>query len=114
MRSYCRRASLVDSLANYASDICHPEVRLRLRILQFSRSRLVRYFLRRLAFSFLLFLGVSVVSFAFAAMAPGDYFNTLAIETKISPHSIFLLRSRYGLDQPAVLRYLRWLASVLR
>jgi peptide/nickel transport system permease protein len=44
-------------------------------------------------------------------MAPGSFFDEMRLNPQISPETISALRSRYGLDQPLVVRYGRWVRS---
>jgi peptide/nickel transport system permease protein len=46
-------------------------------------------------------------------MAPGNFFDEMRLNPQISPETISSLRSRYGLDQPLIVRYGRWLRSAL-
>jgi peptide/nickel transport system permease protein len=72
------------------------------------------YLLRRLLISVPVLLGISVVLFAILALAPGDPFGELALNPNIPPEIRLNLRQQFGLDDPLVLRYLRWLAAMLR
>ena len=72
------------------------------------------FLVRRLARAVLLLLGVSVLCFLFTEMAPGSFFDEMRLNPQISPETIANLRSHYGLDQPLVVRYERWLKSALR
>jgi len=57
---------------------------------------------------------VSVVTFAFAALAPGDplsYFIRPGTDTR--PADLEALRVQMGLDQPIHVRYLAWLGQIL-
>jgi peptide/nickel transport system permease protein len=74
----------------------------------------MRYLLRRLGHALLLVLGVSVLSFLFVELAPGDFFDEMRMDPRISPESVDALRARYGVDRPLVERYGLWLASTLR
>jgi len=74
----------------------------------------MRYLSRRLAHGFLVLAGVSVLSFVFVALAPGEFLNEMRLDPRISPEMVAALRDRYGLDQPLPLKYLHWLQSVLR
>jgi len=60
-----------------------------------------------------LLVGVSILCFLFTEMAPGNFFDEMRLNPQISPETISSLRSRYGLDQPLVVRYGRWLRSAL-
>jgi peptide/nickel transport system permease protein len=68
---------------------------------------------RRLVRAFLLLIGVSVLCFLFTEMAPGSFFDEMRLNPQISPETISALRSRYGLDQPLLVRYERWMKSAL-
>jgi peptide/nickel transport system permease protein len=72
------------------------------------------YLLRRLLISVPVLLGISVVLFSILALAPGDPFGELALNPNIPPEVRLNLRQQFGLDDPLVLRYLRWLAAMLR
>lgn len=70
------------------------------------------YPLRRVARAVLLLFGVSVLCFLFTEMAPGSFFDEMRLNPQISPETISSLRTRYGLDQPLLVRYGRWMAAV--
>lgn len=69
------------------------------------------YLGRRLIRAVFLLVGVSVLCFLFTEMAPGSFFDEMRINPQISPETIASLRSRYGLDQPLIVRYERWLKA---
>jgi len=71
------------------------------------------YLGRRLIRAAFLLVGVSILCFLFTEMAPGSFFDEMRLNPQISPETISSLRSRYGLDQPLVVRYGRWLRSAL-
>ena len=62
----------------------------------------------------LLLFGVSVLCFLFTEMAPGSFFDEMRLNPQISPETILALHTRYGLDQPVLVRYGHWLAAVVR
>jgi peptide/nickel transport system permease protein len=72
----------------------------------------MRYLLRRFAHAIFLLLGVSLLSFAFATLAPGNYFDEMRLNPQISPDTVTALRAHYGVDRPMIVRYARWLDSV--
>ena len=73
----------------------------------------MRFILRRLAHAAFLIFGASILTFLFASLAPGDYFDEMRLNTQIAPETISALRARYQLDRPLPLRYLRWIDSVI-
>ena len=73
----------------------------------------MNYLGRRLIRAAFLLVGVSILCFLFTEMAPGNFFDEMRLDPQISPETISSLRARYGLDQPLVVRYGRWLRSAL-
>jgi len=74
----------------------------------------MRYVFRRLAHALFVLAGVSVLSFVFTALAPGDFLNEMKLDPRISPETVAALRDRYGLDRPLPWKYWQWARSVLR
>jgi peptide/nickel transport system permease protein len=74
----------------------------------------MRYAGGRLLHAVLLLFAVSLISFAMANLAPGDYFSALQAESRYSAETIEGLRARAGLDRPFAVRYADWAASMLR
>src|SRR5438270_7705154 len=72
-----------------------------------------RYLLRRLLIAIPSLLGISVVLFAVLALAPGDPFGELASNPNVPPEVGAALRAKFGLDDPIMLRYLRWLSAMI-
>jgi peptide/nickel transport system permease protein len=74
----------------------------------------MRYFAVRVLQAMLLLLGVSLLSFTFMELAPGDYFQEMRLNPQISPNTVSRLRAQYGMDKSLPVRYGRWLAAVTR
>lgn len=72
------------------------------------------YLLRRLGHAVFLLLGVSVLTFLFTTLAPGNYLDEMRLNPLIAPQTVAALRAQYDLDRPIPLRYARWLTSVAR
>ncbi|HUH83020.1 MAG TPA: ABC transporter permease [Stellaceae bacterium] len=72
-----------------------------------------RYLLRRLLIAVPSVIGISVVLFVVLALAPGDPFGELATNPNVPPAVRAALRVKFGLDDPILLRYLRWLWAML-
>ena len=73
----------------------------------------MNYLGRRLVRAVLLLIGVSALCFLFTEMAPGSFFDEMRLNPQISPEAISALRSHYGLDQPLLVRYGRWMKSAI-
>ena len=73
-----------------------------------------RYLLRRLLIAIPSLLGISIVLFTVLALAPGDPFGELATNPNVPAEVGAALRTKFGLDDPIALRYLRWLTAMLQ
>ena len=71
------------------------------------------YLLRRLLFALPSLLGISLILFVLLALAPGDPFGELATNPNIPPEVREALRIKFGIDDPILIRYLRWLVAML-
>jgi peptide/nickel transport system permease protein len=72
----------------------------------------MRYLLRRVGHAVFLLFGVSLITFIFSALAPGNYLDEMRLNPQISPATLAELRVRYDLDRPLPMRYARWIDSV--
>ncbi len=71
------------------------------------------YILRRLIHAVPTIIGVTFISFLIIKLAPGDYLDQLKMNPQISPETIERLRKLYGLDEPLLIQYLKWLKSAV-
>jgi peptide/nickel transport system permease protein len=69
---------------------------------------------RRAAHGLALLAGVSVLSFFFLELAPGDFVGEMRLDPRMSEETVRALRARHGLDRPLPERYVRWVGSLLR
>ncbi len=76
-------------------------------------SEMFLYVMKRLLQASLTLLLASALSFAIIQLAPGDYLDNLRQNPKISPETIEDYRRRFGLDQPGIVQYWRWLVQVV-
>jgi peptide/nickel transport system permease protein len=73
-----------------------------------------RYLAKRLLIAIPSLLGISVILFTVLALAPGDPFGELATNPAVPPEVRAMLRVKFGLDDPVVVRYFRWIAAMLQ
>jgi peptide/nickel transport system permease protein len=73
------------------------------------------YILRRLLINVPILLGTTVLIFTFLLLAPGDPVSAY-IKPELGDNPVMreTLRKELGLDQPAPVRYVRWLSLVLQ
>jgi ABC-type dipeptide/oligopeptide/nickel transport system permease component len=74
---------------------------------------MARFIIVRLVQGFLTLLGVTFISFLIIKLSPTDPFAQLKLNPQVSPQTIELLKKQYGLDQPLLVQYLKWLKSAL-
>jgi len=74
----------------------------------------LRYISRRIVHSILLLAGISFFSFALSQLAPGDFFDEMRLNPRISAATVEGLRVQYGLDRSLAVRYAHWVRSALR
>ncbi|HUK31676.1 MAG TPA: ABC transporter permease [Candidatus Acidoferrum sp.] len=72
------------------------------------------YMSRRFFHLLLLLLGVSLISFVFISLAPGNYLDEMRLNPQISPETVAALKSQLGLDRSVPVRYWEWLKSLTR
>jgi peptide/nickel transport system permease protein len=74
-----------------------------------------RYLAWRLVGAVPTLLGVTVLTFLFIRLIPGDAIAArLGTSTALSPEQLASLRAYFGLDQPLYQQYWTWLTSLLR
>jgi peptide/nickel transport system permease protein len=72
----------------------------------------LRLIVNRLGVALLTLLAVSVVVFTITSLLPGDAAQAL-LGQESTPELLAALRQKFGLDQPAHVRYLHWLGGLL-
>ena len=71
------------------------------------------YVFKRLLQALLTLFLASMLCFAIIELAPGNYLDTLSQNPKISPETLKQLEQQFGLDQPAIVQYGRWLQQIV-
>jgi peptide/nickel transport system permease protein len=72
----------------------------------------MQFLLRRFVHGLMLLVGVSMLSFLFLQLAPGDFLDEARLDPQVSLATLSALRTEYGLNRSLPVRYLRWLNSV--
>jgi peptide/nickel transport system permease protein len=72
----------------------------------------MRYLLRRTFHAVFLLFGVSLLTFLFSSLTPGNYFDEMRLNPQIAPETVAALRAQYQLDRPLPVRYVHWLNAV--
>ncbi|HEU5410235.1 MAG TPA: ABC transporter permease [Candidatus Acidoferrales bacterium] len=74
----------------------------------------MRYLARRLVHAILLLIAISMLSFMLLQWTPGDFFDTMRLDPRISAQTVEGLRSQFGVNQSFGARYLSWTRSLMR
>ena len=76
---------------------------------------MIKYLLRRILISIPVLVMITIIIFTLVEVAPGDvvdYFRPP--DMVMTDEAAQALRERFGLDQPAPVRYIQWLGNVLQ
>ena len=82
-------------------------------IVKLIKSETTLYIVKRLSQAALTLLLASALCFAIVELAPGNYLDTLKENPQITPERIAELTKQFGLDQPAIVQYWRWLIRII-
>lgn len=74
---------------------------------------MIFYIVKRLLQMVPILIGITFLSFIIIQMAPGDYLDQLRMNPQISESTIEKLKHTYGLDQPVIFQYFKWLFNAL-
>ena len=80
---------------------------------------MLSYIIQRLGYTLVLLLLISVTSFIIIQLPPGDYLSSYIRQLEASGQpvdqsEIAALKRQYGLDQPVVVQYFKWVGGMLR
>ena len=74
---------------------------------------MARFLIRRLIHMIPLLVGITFISFLVMSLVPGNFLSNLQMNPSISPEVIRQMEAQFGLDQPLLLRYAKWLWAVM-
>lgn len=77
------------------------------------KNETILYIIKRLLQAILTLFLASALCFTIIQLAPGDYLDTLKNNPQISPEYLAQLQQQFGLDQPPLVQYWRWLVRVV-
>ena len=70
------------------------------------------FIFRRMLYAIPTLLGISIITFAIARLAPGDPIRLFTFGSRATNEDIEALRHVYGLDKPVPLQYIDWLGNI--
>ena len=91
-----------------------PEwIQFRAKLIGAPRKPMARFLIKRLLNMIPLIIGITFLSFLVMSLAPGNFLTSLKLNPAISPQVIRQMEAQFGLDQPLLTRYAKWLWQVL-
>ena len=60
------------------------------------------------------FLGATLLAFLISQLVPGDFLTQRALEPNVRQETIERMRAQFGLDQPILVQYVRWMSSLVQ
>ncbi len=60
------------------------------------------------------FLGATLLAFLISQLVPGDFVTQRALEPNVRQETIDRMRAQFGLDQPVLVQYVRWMTSLVQ
>ncbi len=74
----------------------------------------MKFLARRLLYSLAILLAISFLSFLMLQWAPGDYFEAMRMNPRVSAQTVEVLRAQYGANRTFAARYVTWMGSLAR
>lgn len=74
----------------------------------------MRFVTRRFLHAVLVLIAISIFTFMLIQFAPGDFFDAMRVNPRVSAQTIEGLRSEYGIGKPLLVRYAHWVVSALQ
>ncbi|HQB05191.1 MAG TPA: ABC transporter permease [Sphaerochaeta sp.] len=75
---------------------------------------MVKYIIKRIRVSILVFIGITFLIFMLSNLAPGGPLDLLTSEANLSDEALEELKHSLGLDRPAIVRYFEWLTDFFK
>ncbi|MGH7907234.1 MAG: ABC transporter permease [Candidatus Binataceae bacterium] len=72
-----------------------------------------RFLVKRIINMVPLLVGITFLSFLVMSLVPGNFLSNLALNPSISPKVIHQMEEQFGLNQPLLVRYGKWLWAVI-
>lgn len=75
---------------------------------------MAKYILKRVLIAIPIFIGITAIVYVLSCLAPGNVVDVLASQNNMTKEAYDAAIVKYGLDQPIIIRYLRWLGNLLQ
>jgi peptide/nickel transport system permease protein len=75
---------------------------------------MLKFIIRRILISIPLLFGISLLTFALIQLTPGNFFDTLKLDPRISSETIAHYEKLYRLDRPLLEQYFSWIKNIFK
>ncbi|MDO4564287.1 MAG: ABC transporter permease [Clostridia bacterium] len=75
---------------------------------------MLKYIIKRVLISILVFVGITFLVFVMAHFAPGGPLDLLTADANLSPEAYEALEKALGLDRPIIVQYANWLSDFIQ
>lgn len=72
-----------------------------------------KYIVRRLLQMIPIIIGISIIIYLIVHLVPGNFIETQAISSKMSPEQIEHLKDLYGINDPFYIGYFKWMKGII-
>jgi peptide/nickel transport system permease protein len=72
------------------------------------------YIIRRFVHLIPTFVGATLLAFLVSQLVPGDFVTQRALEPNVRQETIDRMRAQFGLDQPILVQYVRWMGNLVQ
>ncbi len=73
---------------------------------------MVKYIIKRVLIAIPIFIGITAIVYFLSCMAPGNVVDIMASQTNMTQEAYEAAVVKYGLNDPIIVRYLRWLVNL--
>jgi peptide/nickel transport system permease protein len=74
----------------------------------------MKFLARRLFHSAIILLAISFFAFLLLQSAPGDYFDAMRMNPRVSAQTVEVLRAQHGMNGSFLVRYAAWMRSLVK
>ncbi len=75
---------------------------------------MAKYFIRRLALCVITFIGITIIVYSMASLAPGSPLDAMLAEPGMSLEEQERLAEQWGLDRPVIVQYFSWFGQMVK
>ncbi len=75
---------------------------------------MTQYLIRRVLQLIPTFVGATLLAFIIIQLTPGDFTDRFALDPNADAEQLQRLRERFGLDDPVLVQYFKWMWGIIK